>query len=75
MNSPLVGLTKIQEEYLLSNKRTTKPWMDMYKPSILGPPPTIKNDRNDVKTTKFPIQKLPAAQIEERRKKRDIFLL
>lgn len=47
----------------------------MSKPSILGPPPTIKNDRNDVKTTKFPIQKLPAAQIEERRKKRDIFLL
>ena len=63
------GLAKIQEEYLLSNKKTTKPLIDMPKPSILGPPPPIKNDKVDSKTTKLPIQRLPVAQIEERRKK------
>lgn len=63
------GLTKIQEENLLNNKKTTKPWVDMPKPSILGPPPAFKNDKNDVKTTKLPIQRLTAAQIEEKRKK------
>ena len=63
------GLAKIQEEYLLSNKKTTKPWIDVPKPSILGPPPPIKNEKMDSKTTKLPIQRLLAAQIEERRKK------
>ena len=55
------GLAKIQEEYLLSNKKTTKPWIDVPKPSILGPPSAIKNEKMDVKTTKLPIQRLPAA--------------
>ena len=41
----------------------------MPKPSIPGPPPAIKNDKIDVKTTKLPVQRLPTAQIEERRKK------
>ncbi|XP_075643266.1 uncharacterized protein LOC142614597 [Castanea sativa] len=64
------GLAKIQEEYLLSNIRITKPWINVPKSSILGPPPTaIKNDGIDVKTTKFPVQKILAARIEERRKK------
>ena len=49
------GLAKIQKEYLLSNKKTTKPWVDVPKPSILGPPPAIKNDKVEVKTTKLPI--------------------
>ena len=63
-------LAKIQEEYILSNKRITKPWIDVPKSSILGPPPTaIKNDKIDVKTTKFLVQTIPVAQIEERRKK------
>ena len=61
------GLAKIQEEYLLSNKKTTKPWIDVPKPSILGPPPPIKNEKKDSKTTKLPIQRLPTAQIEGRR--------
>ena len=49
------GLAKIQEEYLLSNKKTTKPWIDVPKPSILGPQLAIKNEKMDVKTTKLPI--------------------
>ena len=54
------GLAKIQEEYLLSNKKTTKPLIDMPKPSILGPPPPIKNEKMYSKTSKLPIQRLLA---------------
>jgi len=35
------------------------------RPSILGPPPT----RNEFKPSKPPSQKIPVAQIEDRRKK------
>ena len=63
------GLAKIQEEYLFTSKKITKPWIDIAKPSIVGPPLAFKNDNIDPKITKFPIQKLPTSQIEERRKK------
>lgn len=62
-------LAKIQEEYLFTSKKITKPWIDTAKPSIVGPLPAFKNDKIDPKITKFPIQKLPNSQIEERRKK------
>lgn len=62
--SSAFGLAKIQEEYLFTSKKSTRPWIEVPKPSILGPPRTIKTD---VKTSKFPVQRLLAAQIEEKR--------
>ena len=50
------GLAKIQEEYLFACKKNVRPWGEVSKPSILGPPP-IKSDLN---TTKIPVQKLTA---------------
>ena len=64
--SAAFGLAKIQEEYLLASRRSTKPWSDVIKTSILGPPPMIKNES---KGTKLPIQKISLSQMEERRKK------
>lgn len=67
--SSAFGLTKIQEEYLFTSKKITKPWTEIPKPSILGPPPAFKNDKIDPKIAKLLVQKLPASQIEERWKK------
>ena len=59
------GLAKIQEEYLISNRKTFKPISDISKPSILGLPKL--EGRNDSKV-KLPLQKQTNAQMEERRK-------
>ena len=59
------GLAKIQEEYLFACKQNVIPWGEVSKPSILGPPPI----KNDLKTTKLPVQKLIAIHVEERKKK------
>jgi len=64
--SATFGLAKIQEEYLVVSKRSTKPWSDGIKTSILGPLPMIKNES---KGTKLPIQKISPSQMEERRKR------
>ena len=64
--SAAFGLAKIQEEYLVVSKRSTKPWSDGIKTSILGPLPMIKNES---KGTKLPIQKISPSQMEERRKR------
>ena len=61
------GLSKIQEEYNWSCKKSVKLQVDQRKPSILGAPP---------KTTSFleskarlPIKRISPAQMEERKKK------
>ena len=58
-------LAKIQEEFLISNRKSFKPILDISKPSILGLPKL--EGRNDSKV-KLPLQKLTNAQMEERRK-------
>ena len=50
LNAAIV-LAKIQEEYLFACKKNVRPWGEVSKPSILGPPPI----KNDLKTTKLPI--------------------
>ena len=57
------GLAKIQEEYLLGCKRSYKGTHDQARPSLLGAA-LIEN-----KTTKIPVKKITAAQMEERKKK------
>ena len=59
------GLAKIQEEFLISNRKSIKPISDISKPSILG----LLNleGKNDSKV-KLPLQKLTNAQMKERRK-------
>ena len=61
------GLAKIQEEYLNASKKGTKSWGEaqVTRPSILGSPPS----KTDFKTSKPPSQRIPTAQIEERRRK------
>ena len=61
------GLAKIQEEYLSASKRGTKLWGEaqISNPSILDPPPT----KNDLNSSKPPFQKIPVAQVEDRRRK------
>ena len=60
------GLAKIQEEYLLSSKKSQKVFSsESYKPSILGPRLDVKLDSK----FKLPLQRLSPAQMEERRKK------
>ena len=59
------GLAKIQEEYLMSSKKTFKPVSDIGRPSILGLPKL--EGRTDSKV-KLPLQKLTSAQMEEIRK-------
>ena len=58
-------LAKIQEEFLISNRKSFKPILDISKPSILGLPKL--EGRNDSKV-KLPLQKLTNAQMKERRK-------
>ena len=59
------GLAKIQEEFLISNRKSFKPVTDVSRPSSLGLPKL--EGRNDSKV-KLPLQKLTNAQMEERRK-------
>ena len=65
------GLAKIQEEYLLSCKRSYKGTHEQVrssllgapKPSLLGAPPM------DSRPSKIPIKRISAAQMEERKKR------
>ena len=59
------GLAKIQEEYLMSSKKTFKPVSDMGRPSILGLP-KLKGRTNS--KVKLPLHKLTNAQMEERKR-------
>ena len=59
------GFAKIQEEFLISNRKSFKPISYISKPSIFGSPRL--EGRNDSKV-KLPLQKLTNAQMEETRK-------
>ena len=61
------GLAKIQEEYLLGCKRSYKGTQDQARPSLLGVPRLAAPVDN--RTTKIPVKKIIAAQMEERKKK------
>ena len=58
-------LAKIQEEYLMSSKKTFKPVSDIGRPSILGLP---KLEGRTDSNVKLPLHKLTSAQMEEIRK-------
>ena len=58
-------LAKIQEEYLTSSRKGIRNIIDNGKVSILGTP---KLEARVESRTKFPLQRLTGAQIEERRK-------
>ena len=64
-------LAKIQEEYLLGCKRSYKGRHDQARPSLLGvPKPSLLGAALiENKTTKIPVKKITAAQMEERKKK------
>ena len=62
------GLSKIQEEYNWSCKKSSKNQLEPGKSSILGPPnkiPTLTNAKNN----RLPIKRISPAQMEERKKK------
>ena len=63
------GLAKIQEEYVMSCKRSVKYQQDLGKNSILGLPKS--NGSNGMVETKpsIPIKRITLAQMDERRKK------
>ena len=65
------GLAKIQEEYLLGCKRSYKGTHDQARPSLLGVPrPSLLGAAPiENKTTKIPVKKITAAQMEESKKK------
>ena len=65
------GLAKIQEEYLLGCKRSYKGTHDQARPLLLGmPKPSLLGTAPvENRTTKIPIKKITAAQMEERKKK------
>ena len=58
--SAAFGLAKIQEEYLVVSKRSTKRWSDGIVLLLI---------KNESKGTKLPIQKISPSQMEERRKR------
>ncbi|XP_075674861.1 uncharacterized protein LOC142644061 [Castanea sativa] len=61
------GLSKIQEEYNCSYKRSSKVQLGLVKPLMLGPPkvtPLV-----DSRNTRLPIKRISPAQMEERKKK------
>ena len=60
------GLAKIQEEYLISCRRSSKIQQETGKPSILGLPKV--NTFVEAKS-KIPIKRISPAQMEERKKK------
>ena len=59
------GLAKIQDEYLLSYKKSFKGVVDNGRPLILGLP---KSEGRVESRIKLPLQKLTSSQMEERRK-------
>ena len=61
-----LGLAKIQEEYLISCKRSSKIQQETSKPSILGLPKV--NTFVEAKS-RIPIKRISPAQMEERKKK------
>lgn len=61
------GLSKIQEEYNLSCKRSSKNQLEPGKTSILGPPPKIPT-LTDNKNNRLPLKRITPAQMEERKK-------
>ena len=65
------GLAKIQEEYLLSCKRSYKGTHEQVRPSLLGAPkPSVLGaPPMDSRPSKIPIKRISAAQIEERKKR------
>ena len=60
------GLAKIQEEYLISCKKSSKIQQEIGKPSILGFPKV--NTFVEAKS-RIPIKRISLAQMEERKKK------
>ena len=64
------GLAKIQEEYLLGCNRSYKGKHDQARPSLLGVPrlSLLSVFLIENRTTKIPIKKITAAQMEERKK-------
>ena len=63
------GLAKMQEEYLWSCRKSSKIPHDGSRPSILGLPKPKHSISTSESRTKVPLQRLIAAQMEERRKK------
>ena len=61
------GLAKIQEEYLLANKKNSKNVQEQIRPSILGAPKLTAGNETKIK---LPIKRLSPAQVKERWKKR-----
>lgn len=59
------GLAKLQEEYLVSSRKSFKNRIDNGKTSILGLPKLESRIDNKVK---LPLQRLTSTQMEERRK-------
>ena len=59
------GLAKIQEEYLISSKKSFKTLGDHGWPSILGSP---RVESKGDSRFKIPLQRLTSARMEERRK-------
>ena len=59
------GLAKIQEEYLSHSRKGIRNTIENGKVSVLGPP---KFETRIESRTKFPLQRLTGAQMEERRK-------
>ena len=64
--SAAFGLAKIQEEYLISCRRSSKIQQETRKPSILGLPKV--NTFVEAKS-RIPIKRIPPAQMQERKKK------
>ena len=59
------GLAKIQEEYLVSSRKSFRNVIDNGKPSILSLP--MVGGKTNTKV-RLPLQRLTSAQMEERRK-------
>ena len=60
------GLAKIQEEFLLANKKNSKNVQEQIRPSILGAPKLTAGNETKIR---LPIKRLSPAQVEERRRK------
>ena len=62
------GLSKIQEEYNWSCKKSFKSRLEPGKFSILGPPPKVP-PLTDMKNNRIPIKRISPTQMEERKKR------
>ena len=65
------GLAKIQEEYLLSCRRSYKGTHEQARPSLLGAskPSLLGAPPMENRSSKSPVKKISVAQMEERKKK------